>query len=137
VAKRITGNAKTPGTQSHDRGLDDTKIGVGQEWKLEIEQALARATIAILLVSRNFLASDFIAEQELPPLLQAAEQGGLAVVLLHLGHCLYEETDLERYQAINNPQQPLALLSPAKRDEIWAGVCREIKVLAMQNKEMS
>jgi TIR domain len=116
---------------------DDTKIKTGQQWKPEIEQALARACVAVLLVSPNFLASDFIAEQELPPLLQASEQGGLTVVCLHISHCLHEETEIGKYQAVNDLSQTLDLLSPGERNKVLAKVCRDIKVLALQSQDIT
>ena len=51
---------------------DDTRIRPGSEWRSEIKQALERARAAVLLISADFLASDFIQDNELPPLLSLA-----------------------------------------------------------------
>lgn len=90
-----------------------------------------------MLVSPDFLASDFIAEHELPPLLKAAEQEGLVIVCLHISHCLYDETDLEHYQAVNDPSQTLDLLSVAERNRLLARVCRELKALALLSQNFT
>jgi hypothetical protein len=95
---------------------DDTKITVGSKWKQEIASALARAKVAVLLVSRNFLHSQYIAEHEFEPLLKRAEEDGLIVVWIAIGHSLYEETEIAEYQAANEPTRPLNSLSESDAD---------------------
>ena len=55
---------------------------IGTDWKVEIEHALDGATIAVLLVSQDFLTSRFIRDFELPPLLDRAESKGLQILWL-------------------------------------------------------
>jgi hypothetical protein len=114
---------------------DDTKIQAGAKWRDEIEKALARANVAVLMVSANFLASDFIAKHELPPLLKAAEQEGLKIRWVPVGYCLYEETELEPYQAVHNPSQPLESLRGAKLNQVLVKICQEIKAAATESSE--
>lgn len=49
---------------------DDRRIAGGDEWYNDIQQAVDAANVAILLVSANFLASEFIMQEEAPRLLQ-------------------------------------------------------------------
>ncbi|MEI2781232.1 MAG: toll/interleukin-1 receptor domain-containing protein [Candidatus Competibacter sp.] len=102
---------------------DDTRIQPGMDWRREIDQALARARVAVLLVSGAFLASDFIAKNELPPLLDAAEREGALILPIILGPCRFERTpELSRFQAANPPSKTLEGMKKAE----WEQVLKEI-----------
>src|SRR6478752_1167661 len=58
----------------------DTRLEGGDHWRDEIEAALHSAAVAILLISADFLASDFIAENELPTLLERARHNGTDII---------------------------------------------------------
>jgi hypothetical protein len=89
---------------------DDSRIETGAEWRTEIDIALKRAQVAVLLIGPSFLGSEFIAKNELPPLLNAATAKGVVVLPLITNHCSYEKTILGKYQAFNDPKKPLEAL---------------------------
>lgn len=108
----------------------DTEIEAGTEWREEIEKALSSAKVAVLLVSRNFLATDFIANHELPPLLDAARRKGLKILWVAVGHCLYKKTEIADYQAVNDPSKPLDSLSDTELNQTLVSICEAIEAAA-------
>lgn len=102
---------------------DDTHIKPGAKWKDEIKEALSRAKVAVLLVSSYFLASDFIAKDELPPLLKAAEEEGLTIIWIPVSFSAYKKTAIAQYQAAHDPNKPLDSLKGAQRSKTLVEVC--------------
>jgi tetratricopeptide (TPR) repeat protein len=108
----------------------DTQIEAGAEWQKEISKALAHAKIAVLLVTPNFLASDFIAKHELPPLLKAAEKEGLSILWIAIGASLYTETEVAAYQSVNDPSRPLEGLNATQLNKALVQICKTIEQAA-------
>lgn len=107
----------------------DGLIQAGAKWENEIEQALTRARIAVLLATPDFLASPFITSKEMPRILAGAEDGGLTIFWISVKACLYDETPLREYQAMNDPSRPLASLSRSqyKIDSELVRIAKEIR----------
>jgi len=113
----------------------DTKIKTGDKWKEKITKALSESNIALLLISADFMASDFIVENELPPLLSKAEVQGTKILPVILSHCRFSREDsLNRFQAANSPDKPLSVMSECEREEIYDKIATDIEVaLKMPN----
>jgi DNA-binding NarL/FixJ family response regulator len=110
---------------------DDRCIKAGTDWREQIEMALRSARLAVLLVSPDFLASDFIAKDELPPLLEAAAGDEFSIIPVFVRPSLYKETVIEKYQAANKPSRPLAGLSKNDAEEELVRICSRIKEAVM------
>lgn len=109
------------------RRWDDTLIAPGERWAQEIGEALARAKVAVLLVSAQFLASDFIARVELPRLLGAAEDQGVTILPLVIDWCNYERmAELAQFQAVNPPHQPLEAMSEIDAKAVLARLAAQV-----------
>jgi len=107
---------------------DDTRIKAGEKWKGQITRALDRAAIAVLLISADFLASDFIIDNELPPLLRSAEEKGTTILPLIVKPCRFlRDRNLNIFQAINNPAEPLMKLAPSDQEDLYARVAERIE----------
>src|SRR3954468_6965651 len=98
---------------------DDTHIRPGDDWKQEIQNALDTAQVAVLLISADFFASDFIAETELPPLLDAAKAKGVRILPVILSASRFARNpDLARFQAVNSPNEPLDGMPRADQEKV-------------------
>jgi RNA-directed DNA polymerase len=112
-----------------ERGIvawDDTKIKPGTDWLDEIQRQLREARVALLLVTSNFLQSEFIMNRELPPLLDAARTGGLTIMWIPVEHSLYDETVLGKYQGIGDPDKPISMLRGSNKTREVVRICKII-----------
>jgi len=112
----------------------DKQIDPGAKWKQKIEEALARADLALLLVSPSFLASDFISKHELPPLLKRAEEQGAQILWIPVSDSLYTSTEIAAYEAIIDPKRPLDSFRGASLNKKLVEVA---KAIALASQKLS
>ena len=106
---------------------DDTKIKTGRDWRQEITEALERTKVAVLLISANFLASDFIASDELPALFTAANEGGTIIMPIILKPCSFTRfPNLSRFQSVNPPSRTLVEMSEGEQDRFLLKLTEDI-----------
>ena len=70
---------------------DDRRIGAGGNWYQKIEEAIARASVAVLLVSADFLTSNFILSKEIPSLLERRDKEGLRIYPVIIRPCAWKQ----------------------------------------------
>jgi hypothetical protein len=106
---------------------DDTKIKPGRDWKEEIKKALAKTKVAVLMISPDFLASDFIATDELPTLLEAAQQDGAIIMPIILKPCGFTKIpSISRFQSVNSPANTLVELTEGEQDRFLYKLTEDI-----------
>lgn len=105
----------------------DTDIRPGSKWREEIEGALTSTKVALLLVSADFIASDFIERHELPPLLQAAETDGAVILPLILSPSMFSGIDeLAQFQAVNEVSKPLVNATRGEQEAVLVKLTEQI-----------
>nr|WP_240788760.1 toll/interleukin-1 receptor domain-containing protein [Ramlibacter henchirensis] len=105
----------------------DKRLRTGDKWKAEIEQNLNEAVIAVLLISADFLASDFIVNNELPPLLVKADSNGLRILPVIVKPCGFRRDPiLSTFQAANDPATPLLGMTPIEQEALYDKIADEV-----------
>jgi len=105
---------------------DDTQIMPGSNWYKEINNAIEKSRIAILLVSPNFLASDFIYKEELPKILKEFKNGDLIVYWVALSFSSFQMTELAQIQAVNDPSRPLDSQNVSEQNKTLADIAKQV-----------
>lgn len=121
-------------------GIDiwsDQRIKPGEDWRSEINRAMDNALAAVLLVSVNFLASEFIATVELPYILAAAHKRKLTIMWVMLTPCLYGVTPLHKLQAAAGKPKPLNAMTDYEWMTAFCKVCNELDVIVKSRETPS
>ncbi len=110
----------------------DRDILPGERWPVEIEKSLDGACVAVLLLSGNFLASDFIQEKEVPRFLEPARNGEVIILPVLISACLWDRNEIFQFQSPANVEKPLAGLRSNQREQVLVDVAKAIEAAWMR-----
>jgi tetratricopeptide (TPR) repeat protein len=108
----------------HDRRLQG-----GEHWEEAIDQALEEADIVLLLISPDFLASDYCYGRELTVALERDRRHEAVVVPLLLHPCDWQSAPFARCQAFPRDNQPISI-HPRGENAAFSLVVAELRRLA-------
>ena len=98
----------------------DRCIPAGKDWAKEIDDNLKRADIILLLISADFIASDYCYEIELKQAMERHQANKARVIPIILRHADWSNTPFSNLQAFPTNAKPIT--SWSDRDEAWLNV---------------
>ena len=132
---RLVGHLRVLELEGELSVWDDRKIAAGDDWLPAIREALASADAAVLLVSADFLTSEFIRGEEVPALLRRRDEDGLRVIPLIVRPCLWDTVDwLKAMQVRPTEARPLSGGNEHQIEEDLVALAREIRDLLAKPK---
>ncbi|MBE9592083.1 MAG: toll/interleukin-1 receptor domain-containing protein, partial [Proteobacteria bacterium] len=88
---------------------DDSHIEAGEDWYPKIQEAIEASSVAILLVSADFLTSKFIRNKEVPRILERRKKEGLRIFPVIMRPCAWDKVEwLARMQVRLMDGEPLS-----------------------------
>jgi internalin A len=103
----------------------DRLIEAGQEWKNLISNNLEKADIILLLVSPDFIASDYCWDIEMTRALERHEMGEARVIPVIMRNVDWSRTPFAKLQAL--PRDGKAVRLWSNRDSAWRNVVEGIE----------
>lgn len=105
----------------------DRKIEPGANWDTEIKEELNSANLILLLVSKDFLASEYCFGVEVEKALSRLKRGDVKVIPILLKPCLWDESLFSELQII--PRGAKAINSWTSHEKAYVEVANEIRDL--------
>lgn len=103
----------------------DRKIVPGEQWRDAIDQNLDAADCVLLLISADFLASDYCYSIEMQRTLEKHRQGRVLVIPVIVRPADWQHTPLGELEALPKDAKPV--VEWARRDRAWLNVIEGIR----------
>ena len=110
----------------------DRKILPGQEWGQEIDRNLESAEIVLLLVSPDFLASNYAYGREMLRAMERHRSRSATVVPIILRPSDWQHTPISSLQALPSEGRPVSRWS--NRDQAWLDVVQGLRRLISRQR---
>src|SRR5579884_1091889 len=104
----------------------DRDISAGAEWEKEIKDHLDSAQIILLLVSPDFMESDYCYSIEMRRAIQRHEQGEARVIPIILRPVLWKGAPFSKFQSLPKDGKPVVSRDWYTQDEAFLDVASEI-----------
>jgi internalin A len=109
---------------------DDREIPKGAMWLPVIKERLNQTKVAVLLVTDDFLSSEFIQTVELREFLSAQNGKGLTILWVLVGDCRWDATPIKDYQSAFPTKIPLMKMPEGEQKTALTEITRAIEAAA-------
>ncbi|MHC0061910.1 SUMF1/EgtB/PvdO family nonheme iron enzyme [Nostoc sp. UIC 10890] len=108
----------------------DRKIPPGKEWDQQINENLNKADIILLLVSSDFIFSEYCSDVEVTTAIERHAKGEACVIPIILRNVFWQDAPFAKLQALPKNAQPIK--SWSNQDDAFTNVAQGIKFAAEQ-----
>ena len=106
----------------------DRMLMAGTEWDSTIKKELEEADIILLLISVDFISSQYIWDKELKTALQKHENGTARIIPVILRECDWQDMPFAKLQALPTGAEPVSRFPD--KDQAYTNIAKEIARVA-------
>lgn len=116
--------------------FSDENIKTDEAWREKIVSEIEDSPVGVLLVSADFLASEFVNDEELPRLFRGRFEKKKRLVTVFLSPCAYSlYPEIAGYQGFNDPGRPFSELKEFEREKLLADLAVNLLEMAIDAKQ--
>ncbi|MCE5218106.1 TIR domain-containing protein [bacterium] len=105
----------------------DDRMGPGDEWRSEISEHLETAELVLLLVSADFIGSDYCYKVEAQRALERHQAGEATVVPVIIRDCVWQDLPFGALQALPTDGHPVSSRHWNRRDQAWSRIAQSLR----------
>ena len=108
----------------------DLEINPGDEWDKEISKSLDSAEIVLLLISIDFINSEYCYDVELQQAIARHQEKQTRVIPVILRPCMWKHTPFAKFQAL--PNNAKAVITWQNQDDALSNVAERVYKIAKE-----